>query len=438
MQESDTTRAGRRGVPTSRQVRLGTIAVTGAVCLFAAACSGTASTPGSSQQNGQAPGSPAASPPAQLIITPASGSTDAKTNRGISVTVTAGKITNVSVTAGQAPVTGLLAEGAQTWHTKWPLRTHTHYSVNATAINAAGKTTTATSSFRTLGPAATFTATTLEGHQSYGVGMPIVINFSQAVTHRAAVERAIQVKSSKPVVGAWFWDGNQTLEFRTQNYWPQHTKVSFTAHLNGLEAAPGVYGTANLSQSFTIGDSLIGVTSTRTHHTRIYWKGKLYAVWPDSSGMPGDDTADGTYLTIEKGNPVLMSGQGYKNVPVFFSVRFTWSGNYYHSAPWSLGEQGFSNVSHGCVNLSPQHAQWYYDRAVPGDPITITGSPVAGQWGDGYTAWFYSWKQLLKHSATHMAVQVSPTGSSFVTPTTLPTVGTSVLTGAKSYNYLAK
>jgi hypothetical protein len=91
--------------------------------------------------------------------------------------------------------------------------------------------------------------------------------------------------------------------------------VSFTAHFNGLAIAPGVYGTANLKQSFRIGNSLIGVTNTQTHKTRIFWKGKLYATWPDSSGAPGRDTADGTYLTIEKGNPVLMSGPGYKNVP---------------------------------------------------------------------------------------------------------------------------
>ncbi len=123
--------------------------------------------------------------------------------------------------------------------------------------------------------------------------------------------------------------------------------------------------------------------------------------------MPGDDTADGTYLTIEKANPTLMSGPGYKNVPVYWSVRFTWSGNYYHSAPWSVGEQGFTNVSHGCVNLSPKNAQWYYERSNPGDPITITGSPVAGKWDDGYTEWFLSWPQLLRSSATHEAVQVS-------------------------------
>jgi lipoprotein-anchoring transpeptidase ErfK/SrfK len=235
------------------------------------------------------------------------------------------------------------------------------------------------------------------------------------------------------------WDGNQTLDFRPQTYWPQHTKVSFVGHFNGLQVARGVYGTSNLSQSFRIGNSLIGVTNTRTHKTRIFWKGKYYATWTDSSGAPGRDTANGTYLTIEKGNPVLMSGPGYKNVPVFWSVRFTWSGNYYHAAPWSLGEQGFANVSHGCVNLSPAHAETYYNWAVPGDPITITGSPVSGQWDDGYTQWFYSWKQLLRHSATHMAVQAGPTGSALVEPSTLPAAGkTTALTGPKSFNYAAK
>ena len=124
------------------------------------------------------------------------------------------------------------------------------------------------------------------------------------------------------------------------------------------------------------------------------------------------------------------------NVPVFWSVRFTWSGNYYHSAPWSLGEQGFTNVSHGCVNLSPAHAQWYYERSNPGDPITVTGSPVAGRWDDGYTEWFLTWKQLLRGSATHEAVQVGRTGSTFVNPDTLPAMpATSRLNGSTARNY---
>jgi lipoprotein-anchoring transpeptidase ErfK/SrfK len=351
-----------------------------------------------------------------------------------------GKLQTVKVTGGHDPDAGTLSQDGTAWHSLWPLHTGTRYTVTATAVGTNGKTVTATSAFKTLHPAATFTASTLLGNGTYGVGMPISISFTQPIARRyqAGVEKAVDITSSKPVVGAWYWDGGQTLDFRTRQYWPQHTKVGFDAHFDGVEVAPGVYGTADLSQSFKIGKSLIGVTSTTTHRTRIYWGNKLYATWPDSSGQPGMDTANGTYLTIEKASPTLMTGQGYKNVPVYWAVRFTWSGNYYHSAPWSVGEQGFSNVSHGCVNLSPERAQWYYQLAVPGDPITVTGSPASGNWDDGYTEWFLNWNQLLRGSPLHMAVQAGPTGSTFVSPATLPaTVSDSLIHGSKPHNFRA-
>jgi lipoprotein-anchoring transpeptidase ErfK/SrfK len=436
--DSDLSRAGKRDVPTSRRARLGIMAFCGIVALFAAACS----SPGGGAKGGS-PGqasSPTASPAAQVAIAPANGTTGANPSSGIAVSATVGKITAVTVTTGSLGVGGTMATGGTSWHSNWALHSGASYKVSVTAANKDGKTTTTTSSFRTRSAAGTFSAATVLGNQTYGVGMPISINFSSPVTvsHRAAVEKAIQITTSKPIVGAWMWDGNETLDFRPQVYWPPHTDVSFVAHFNGLEISRGVYGTANLSQSFRIGNSLIGVTSTRTHHTKIYYKGKLYAVWLDSSGMPGDDTANGTYLTIEKANPTLMTGPGYKNVPVYWSVRFTWSGDYYHSAPWSVGEQGYVNVSHGCVNLSPTDAEWYYLRAVPGDPITVTGSPISGAWDDGYTEWFYTWPQVLAHSATHMAVQAGPSGSTLVDPSTLSAQPASTwLTGSKPHNFLA-
>jgi lipoprotein-anchoring transpeptidase ErfK/SrfK len=426
-------------MPTGRRARLGIMTVFGIVSLLAAACSSTAASPEGAGQHGQAAVSPTVSPPAQVTITPANGSSHAKPSKGISVTASSGKITNVTVTTGRAQVGGVLATDAMAWHTKWPLRTGAHYRVTVTAVSADGRTSTTASSFRTLTPAATFSATTLLGfNQAYGVGMPITITFSSPVTHRAAVEKAIQIKSSKPIVGAWMWDGNQSLSFRPRTYWPQHTKVSFVAHFNGIEAAPGVYGTANLSQSFRIGRSLIAVVSTRTHYMRVFYKDKLLGRWPVSTGMPGKDTANGTYLTIEKANPTRMKGHGY-NLLVPLAVRFTWSGNYIHWADWSVAQQGITNVSHGCVNISPAHAAIYYPLAVPGDPVTVTGSPVAGAWDDGYTEWFYTWKQLLAHSVTHKAVQAGPTGSTLVDPSTLAAAGPrSVLTRPQPHNYRAK
>ena len=443
MRDSELLRTGWRPLLAGRRAGLAITGICGALCLLVAACS--SSPPAASKgQHGSHRGTTTTSTGgvARVTITPGNGSGHVKPNHGVSVTVTHGKLQSVKVTSGHDGDAGTLGPGGTSWHTLWPLHVGTHYTVSVTAVGTDGKTVTASSSFRTLQPSATFQASTILGHQDYGVGIPIMIDFNHTVLprFRANVERAIEIKSSKPVVGAWEWDpacGNAVmcLNFRTRQYWPQNTKVSFDGHFNGVEVAPGVYGTSNLSQSFRIGASLIGLTSTKTHQTRIYWHNKLYAKWADSTGMPGDDTADGTYLTIEKANPTLMSGPGYKNVPVYWSVRFTWSGNYYHSAPWSVGEQGFTNVSHGCVNLSPQDAQWYYEQANPGDPITITGSPVAGKWDDGYTEWFLSWNQLLGHSATHLAVQVSRTGSSFVNPSTLPSASTSTIHGSKNHNF---
>ncbi len=144
----------------------------------------------------------------------------------------------------------------------------------------------------------------------------------------------------------------------------------------------------------------------------VYRDGKVFAQWPISSGRPGDDTPNGAYLTIEKGNPVDMKGPGY-DIEVPWSVRFTWSGDYLHDAFWSVGEQGFTNVSHGCVNMSPADAEIFYNMASPGDPVTITGSPRAGVFDNGWTMWFLPWKRWLRGSALHQAVRVSRRGSTF-------------------------
>jgi lipoprotein-anchoring transpeptidase ErfK/SrfK len=194
--------------------------------------------------------------------------------------------------------------------------------------------------------------------------MPVILYFSHPIRNRAAVERSLQLRTSRPVTGAWYWDGDKTLYFRPQNYWPAHTTVSLDGHLNGVEGAPGVYATADLTQTFRIGGSLIVTASTVTHHMHVYRNGHLLYTWPISTGRPGDDTPDGTYVTIDKGNPVLMTG--------------------------------------------------------PGDPVMITGSPLSGTWDNGWTVWFLSWKKLVRGSALGMAVHAGPDGSTFVSPSAVP------------------
>jgi lipoprotein-anchoring transpeptidase ErfK/SrfK len=374
------------------------------------------STPGHSAA---APAKPSPAGPV-VTITPGSGASGADPSKGITVTAAGGTLKNVAVSTSGDPVTGTYSAGHASWHSTWALSVSQSYTVTATAATSGGATTTKSAAFRTLAPASTFTTQIFEGYQqSYGVGMPIILTFSAPVQDKAAVERSIELRTSKPVTGSWYWDGNQTLDFRPRDYWPAHTTVSFTGHFDGVESAPGVYGHHTLTQTFGIGDSVIAVASTKTHKTQVYVNGKLKYDWDISSGKPGDDTPDGSYLTIEKANPVRMVGPGY-DLEVPWSVRFTFSGDYYHDAYWSVGEQGFENVSHGCVNLAPANAETYYNLAVPGDPITISHSPRAGVWNNGWTEWFLTWQQYLKGSATGEAVVAGPSGSEFVSPSTLP------------------
>jgi lipoprotein-anchoring transpeptidase ErfK/SrfK len=352
---------------------------------------------------------------------------DANPSQGITVTAAHGKLTNVTVRTSGDAVTGTMSSDGESWHSTWALEVDTTYTVTATGKDATGHPISTTSQIRTMNPSSSFSTMIFEGSsQTYGVGMPIMLTFSHPITDKAAVERSLELVTSKPVVGAWYWDGSQQVYFRPRDYWPANTTVEFIGHLNGVEGAPGVYGTHTLSQTFSIGQSVIAVASTTSHETRIYIGGKLTYSWPISTGRATLPTPDGTYLTVDKNNPVRMIGGGPKGSPGYYNelvnwaVRFTFSGDYYHAAPWSVVDQGYSNVSHGCVNLSPADAETYYQMAVPGDPITIANSTKSGKWDDGWTEWFLSWDQYLAGSATHEAVEAGPSGSSFVSPSGVP------------------
>jgi lipoprotein-anchoring transpeptidase ErfK/SrfK len=421
--------------------------------MLAAACSSNhAQSPGQAKASASAASasaSAAASAQARALandlkITPADGSRNVSPSAGITVAAVHGNVTGVTVHTPGDPVSGTMSAGGTSWHSGSTLNVAQSYTVTATAT-VQGHHVTTTSTFHTLKPAQTFSTQIFEGYQqTYGVGMPIMLTFSQPITNKAAVERSLHLTTSKPVTGAWYWDGGEHLYFRPRDYWPAYTTVSFDGRLNGVEGAPGVYATTNLTQTFSIGRALIAVASTTTHRTQIYLNGKLAYRWPVSTGRASLPTPDGTYLSVEKANPVRMIGggapgsSGYYNELVNYAVRFTYSGDYYHSAPWSVVDQGTSNVSHGCVNLPPAAAQTYYNMSIPGDPITVTNSTGAGRWDDGWTQWFFTWSQYLHGSALHEAVQAGPQGSTFVSPSSLPADSASAPLGTSaSGNYYA-
>jgi lipoprotein-anchoring transpeptidase ErfK/SrfK len=428
---------------------LAAVALVAASAVGAAACSGGG--PQAAKLNPTAvagsAGSSAPAAPASFTITPASGTKDASPADGITVTAASGaKVSAVTVRAsGGATVAGTLSANGTSWHSSYALPTGQSYTVTATGSGSAGRPATAKSTFTTLTPSTAFHTEIFEGAgATYGVGMPVMLTFDHPITDKAAVERALTLTTSKRVVGAWYWDGSEQLDFRPRDYWPAGTTVTLSSHLDGVEGAPGVYGVHDLSQTFNIGQSVIAVANTSAFHTQVYVGGTLTYTWPISTGKKVTPTPNGTYLTVEKGNPVRMIGGGKKGSPgyynelVNYAVRFTYSGDYYHSAPWSVINQGESNVSHGCVNLAPEDAKIFYDLAVPGNPVTITSSAKAGKWDNGWTEWFLSWSQLVAGSATHQAVEAGPDGSSLVSPDSLAADSATAPLGTSSAgNYLA-
>jgi lipoprotein-anchoring transpeptidase ErfK/SrfK len=409
--------AGRRRRGGATVVASAVPALALVLALLASGCSASLS-----PDSGPPSSSPSPSPTlsaAHITITPKNGLRQAKPQRGITVTVRDGTLVSVTARSAGAPIAGEMDVTATSWRSRWALPTGRQYVVRATARDAEGRTVTKMSRFRTLTPHTTASIQIFQGHNvTYGVGMPVMLAFSRPVEDKKAVERAIVLTSSRPTVGAWYWDGDQALWFRPRAYWPQHTRVSFAGHFDGVQLSPGVYATHTLRQDFKIGRSLIVVASAGEHRMKVFKDRKLFATWPISTGKPGKETPNGAYLSIEKANPQHMVGDDY-DIQVPHSVRFTWSGDFIHAAPWSVGSQGYANVSHGCVNLAPERARAYYEMSLPGDPITVTGSPKAGKWDDGWTVWFLSWKRLVNGGALRKAVRVGPDGSTWVRPSVL-------------------
>jgi lipoprotein-anchoring transpeptidase ErfK/SrfK len=120
--------------------------------------------------------------------------------------------------------------------------------------------------------------------------------------------------------------------------------------------------------------------------------------FPMSMGMSagGHETPNGTYYVLEKFPTVVMDSSTY-GVPVNSSwgykltvqdaVRIDNSGGFVHSAPWSVADQGKRNVSHGCINLSPANAKWFYENFGSGDPVVVKNSVGTYTKNDGSQDW---------------------------------------------------
>ena len=382
--------------------------LTGAVLLFATACS---SGGGGGKPNADTAGKTADVATPAITITPADGSGKAQPDQGISVTSQNGALDSVSVQLKGKDVPGTLSADKTSWKSDWTLTPNSDYTVTATAKNAK-KSATATSKFHTLKASSTLAIDSVfpTAGMKVGVGMPIIVNFNRDVTNKKAVEQALVVHSDKPNEGAWYWYGDSEAIFRTKQYWDPNQQISFTAHLAGVKQGTRTYGTENTTVNFKIGDSHISKVSTTSHRMKVYLNGNLIKNVGISAGRGGlreYTTTNGVHLTMEKGYSTVMTSPnrkpgdpGYYKETVYWVVRISNSGEFVHSAPWSVYAQGHSNVSHGCVNAPPSFAKWFEGWSYVGDVVDITGTNRELEFDNGYGYWQKSWASWVKGSET--------------------------------------
>jgi lipoprotein-anchoring transpeptidase ErfK/SrfK len=393
----------------------------GAVLLGAAACGGNADAHSTQQdgKNGSAANgaAPADASQATLTVLPRNGAAGVDTSGALKVSAAQGKLTKVTVTSKDgASVDGAISADGSNWTPKGALRTHTQYSVSATATDSAGKPATQQSTFTTLTPSSSATnygIFNVDANTTYGVGMEVSIRFSKAVTNQADVRHAITVTASPsvPVEGHWF--SANRIDFRPEHYWAPGTKVTLHLRLDGVKTSKTSYGQQYKDVSFTIGRSQTSVADNNAKTLTVYRDGKLLKKLPASLGDAQHTTYNGKMVIEEKAKVVDMDsqtvglGNAYHIKDVPHGMRLSDSGTFAHGNYWRPAATfGHENTSHGCVGLRDVKgggdpntpAAWFYNNSLLGDVVQVVNSPdkvIAPS--NGLNGWNMDWSAWVEH-----------------------------------------
>jgi lipoprotein-anchoring transpeptidase ErfK/SrfK len=324
-----------------------------------------------------------------------------------------GSLTAVRVVdkASGKAVAGTLSPDATSWTSTGPLAYGATYTVGTDAAVGGGPATHRDDTVTTVAPAQQAypsfipppTATNV------GVGQPLVVKFDHPVHDRAAAQKALTVTSQPAQTGGWYWLSDSEVHYRPQTYWQPGSTLTLTANVFGVDLGGGVYGKTSRTETVHVHDAWVAKADGATEQMKIYDNGALVQTMPISLGQPGLPSHLGPHVISDKQPSVVMDsctygvcqGQpGYYKETVDLAERISNDGEFVHSAPWSVGQQGGANVSHGCVNLSPADAQWFFDHFGVGDVVEITNSGGATlPMGDTYGDWELNWNQWLAGSA---------------------------------------
>jgi lipoprotein-anchoring transpeptidase ErfK/SrfK len=347
---------------------------------------------------------------ATLQISPAPGSVKVDVNDRIEVRASGGTVHDVTVVDQRNHrIKGKVGADGVWRSANKPLAYGATYRVTAQALDSQGQGKVVAATFRTVKPKAELTTSIspVEG-QTVGVGMPVIVRLSSAVSDRAAVERALTVETSKEVAGSWSWISDREVHWRPKTYWPADTKVSVSVRLKGVSAGKGVWGNESRTVHYTVGSATVSTVDRSTHTMTVTSNGKVLRTIPITTGKDGFRTRGGIKLITSKERTRVMDAatidipedsSEYYRLEVEYALRLTWSGEFVHAAPWSVSHQGREDVSHGCTGMSLSNAAWFYDLSKIGDVVVYKGFDRALESGNGWTDWNVSWTNWQAGSA---------------------------------------
>lgn len=366
-----------------------------------------------------------------LTFSPTSGSSSVELNAAVTVKAQYGFLTQVKVASASGSSLGGTEEpGTNEWDSAGALEPSTTYTVTATIVGQGHVTTRRTSTFETITPVEVVSATVFPTtDMSVGVGQPIVVNFDHDITTPAAqkaVESHFTVAESQPVPGGWYWFSSHEMHFRPETFWPAHEQIQVTSDLDGWDAGNGMWGTGQITDTFGIGDSRISYANLQTDHMTVTLNGATVATYPISGGRTIYPTMDGDHIVLDRASVVHMvsstvgipvnSPNGYDEL-VYDDVHISDSGEYVHAAPWSVSDQGVTNVSHGCINLSSANALSFFNFSRVGDVVEVTGSPRPPATGDhGVMDWTTPWSEWSPGNVVALDSATATTSSTTAAP----------------------
>jgi lipoprotein-anchoring transpeptidase ErfK/SrfK len=380
------------------------LAATAAVVLGISGCQNT-------RQAAPPPPSPApVLAKAELALQPPTETAGLPISAELGITISHGTVTTVSLNDDKGRgVAGRLRDDGGAWVPDEPLAFHTRYTATVVATGEDGKDVTQTTSFSTMGDPGRRVDTGLylfDGNE-YGIAMPVVVEFMTPVDddHRAAVEKRLFVTTDPPQKGAWSWASGQHVEYRAEHYWQPGTKITVRAALDGQPMGSGKYGDTDRRATVSIARSTTELfIDNGTKRLTVQQDGVPTRVIPVSLGKPGTPSSSGTMVIMTKDVHTVFDttnepGVDHYRADISYAMRITWGGEFIHAAPWSVGDQGVRNVSHGCVNMSMDNARWLFGVTHIGDPVTVRGTEQELVNGNGFTAWNQSWSEFRKGSA---------------------------------------